>query len=383
MRLLFFIGNLGVGGAERVTATLGNALCARGHDVTLVTLDAAVRDAYQLDQRIRRKVLDLAGRNTGLAKVTALLRRVRALRAAARESGCDAIVAMMRQEALMAIVATFGLNIRVVVSERSAFWMRPIPPFWFHAFRRLYRYSDAQVVQTEEIARRVAEVTGSRNLRVIPNAVHLPIRGTGRIVDPSSVIPDGAKMILAIGSKPKTKGFDMALEAFRRLGPDQDDWHLCLLGMSPDHDWFDDIGIRAEWPERLHAVPAVGNVEDWYQRADIFMLTSRTEGMPNALLEAMATGTACISFDCPTGPRDLIQDGENGSLVSAEDVDALSVGLARLVQDAGMRGRFGTRALRVRETHDADRITDLWEQVIAGPAGKMTDATAENREKTA
>lgn len=383
MRLLFFIGNLGFGGAERVTATLGNALCARGHEVALVTLDAGVPDAYPLDPRISRTVLDLAGRNSGAAKAVALVRRLRALRAAVRDSGCDTVIAIMRQEALMAIVATLGLNIRVVVSERSAFWMRPIPRFWFLAFRRLYRYADVQVVQTEETARRVAEATGARGIVVIPNAVNLPIQGTGRTVDPATVLPPDARMILAIGSKPHTKGFDLAIEAFRRLGPDRAEWHLVLLGMDPGHKWFDDNGLRANWPERLHAIPAVGNVEDWYNRADVFLLTSRTEGMPNALLEAMATGTACLSFDCPTGPRDLIRDGENGLLVPAEDVDALAAGLDRLASDAALRDRLGAAARGVRDTHDAERITDLWEAVITGARAPAAERTAGNRERTA
>src|SRR3978361_1963826 len=91
------------------------------------------------------------------------------------------------------------------------------------------------------------------------------------------------------------------------------------------------------------------NVSEWISRSGIFALPSRYEGFPNALLEAMQLGTACVSFDCPSGPGELIDNGRNGLLVPADDVDALSAALRKLALDEDLRERLAREATKVTE----------------------------------
>jgi len=107
-----------------------------------------------------------------------------------------------------------------------------------------------------------------------------------------------------------------------------------------------------------------GNVGDWYRIADIFVLSSRFEGFPNVLLEAMASGTACVSFDCDTGPRDLIQDGYNGLLVEELNTKELAKSIERLINDAALRNTLAKNATKVRETYSENILLEKWAKLL-------------------
>lgn len=364
MRLFLFIGNLGTGGAERVTVNLANSFVQKGYEVTLATMSDTARDSYQLSPKVLRLALEMAGRNRGIAKLWALAARVRALRKAIRYNRPNTVLAMMTQESIMAIMACAGLPVRVVVSERSAFWMRPRPWLWACLFRWLYRYSDAQVVQTKEIARRVARETSARSLVVIPNSVAVPVAGYGATIRPETVIAADAEVILLIGSKPHTKGFDDALLAFQALARRRHGWQLVFLGLPDGHDWAEQMDLGPDAAGRVHVVPPVANVQEWYDRAAIFVLSSRTEGMPNALMEAMASGCACIAYDCPTGPADLIEDGVNGRLVAPGNRNELTDALLSVAQDIKLQKRLGNAARSIAQKRDPEVIFSDWESVL-------------------
>ena len=108
----------------------------------------------------------------------------------------------------------------------------------------------------------------------------------------------------------------------------------------------------------------VGNLPDWYRRAHLFALSSRHEGFPNVLLEAMAHGLACVSFDCEAGPRNIIRDGVDGLLVKDQDVGALAAALGRLMDDRDARTLYANRAVEVRERLGMSRILGMWRDLI-------------------
>jgi len=115
------------------------------------------------------------------------------------------------------------------------------------------------------------------------------------------------------------------------------------------------LGSRVFLPGR------VGNVGEWYARADLYVMSPRFEGFPNALVEAMAYGLPVVSFDCDTGPRDIIIHGVNGLLVPPENVVGLTEALEQLMGDAALRQCFAMRAVEVRERFSMMRIAAVWE----------------------
>ena len=109
----------------------------------------------------------------------------------------------------------------------------------------------------------------------------------------------------------------------------------------------------------------------WYQQASIFVLSSKREGFPNVLIEAMALGCAVVSFDCPYGPNEIIQDGVNGLLVEDQNSKALTEALQRLMDDQRLRERLSREAFKVREIYHIEKIAGVWEEVIQQSLGKV------------
>ena len=164
---------------------------------------------------------------------------------------------------------------------------------------------------------------------------------------PDRSAPDSQRRIVGLGRLADHKGFDLLLAAFQEVAADHPDWVLEIFGegdQRPILEQYRDqhrLGDRVRlpgWTDRPAAV---------LSRGDIFVLPSRYEGFPNALLEAMACGLACISFDCDSGPREIIRPGVDGLLVPAGDVAALASALGQLMSDSDLRQRLGNRAREV------------------------------------
>jgi glycosyltransferase involved in cell wall biosynthesis len=181
---------------------------------------------------------------------------------------------------------------------------------------------------------------------------------------PDSVGSPFRKRLLAVGRLDYQKGFELLIEAFARLAADARDWELVIVGQGPLREALgerlEELGIG----DAAYLAGEVGNLDDWYRDADLFALSSRFEGFPNALLEAMAHGLPAVSFDCDTGPRDIIRPGVDGLLVAPGDVGALEAALRRLMGDAALREQFGKRATDVRDRFAMERVAELWEDLF-------------------
>ena len=337
----------------------------------MITMHSEERDFYPLDPRVRRVTLNLAGVNRGFGKLTANYLRWRALRRALKAEQPDVVVAMMTTSIVLAIIAAIGLPVRVYGSERNYPGRKATALPWALLRRLAYRFADGHVAQTREAEAWLQHHTAARNVHVIPNPVVWPIPSFTPKVTPENVVSPDRKIILAVGTKPDQKGFDLLVRAFSGLTTVHPRWDLVIIGIDPSSDATRGGGASVRrlakevgLAQRVYLPGRVGNVAEWYQRADIFVLSSRYEGFPNVLLEAMASGCACVAFDCDTGPRDLIEDGINGLLVQAECTEELTNAMARLMSNDDLRVELGSRAVAVRQTFSERRVMALWQQVF-------------------
>lgn len=367
LKILFYIHSLNGGGAERVTTSLSCRLADLGHEVGLITMTSAEGDFYPLDRRVRRITLDLASSSRGFDRLTANYRRWKALRRILKTERPDVVVAMMTTSIVLAILATIGLAVHVYGSERNYPGRDATRRPWRLLRRSVYRFADGHVAQTAETAAWLKRYTGARHVHVIANPVIWPIPSFPPRTDPDDVLSSERKTVLAVGSKPRQKGFDLLVRAFAALADDFPEWDLVILGVdpgNPDLASIQQLASDAGFAQRLLLPGRVGNIADWYRRADLFVLSSRYEGFPNVLLEAMACGCPCVAFDCTTGPRDMIEDGVNGVLVPADSVEELTRAMVRLMADSGLRSAMASRAVSVKETFSEMRIMQLWRRVL-------------------
>lgn len=365
MKLLFFIHSLSGGGAERVTINLANYWAGKGWEITLVTVAQCSLDFYKLHPAVERISLNLAGDSCNV--VVGLwqnMRRVMGLRRVLRRMRPNVALGMMTNANVLLALAAFGLGIRAVGSERVHPPQYPLSTLWEGLRRRTYGLLHTVTALTGESACWLKTHTNVQRLRVIPNAVSWPLPIHDTKVNPESVCTFGRKILLGVGRLEPQKGFDWLLEAFSGLAQKHPDWDLVILGEGTLSTVIDRQVQAAGLEKRVFLPGRVGNVGKWYEHADLYVMSSRFEGFPNTLVEALAYGLPAVSFDCDTGPRDIIRHEEDGLLVPLGEVGNLASALDRLMGDSDLRERFAERAVEARERFSMERIAGMWEELF-------------------
>ncbi|MEV6307761.1 glycosyltransferase [Streptomyces sp. NPDC051840] len=221
--------------------------------------------------------------------------------------------------------------------------------------RNHYPSLERWLVLTEEDADKWAG-DGMNNVGFMPNALaHLP----------SVPSPRREKSVASIGRLTDQKGIDMLLDVWALVAPLRPDWRLDVYGTGED---------EAELRARCTGLGLDGSVE-WRGRTDdvpgalaassVFVQSSRGEGFPLALLEAMASGVPCAAFDCAPGVREIVRDGEDGLLAPAGDIGALADRLLRLTGNPRMRDAMGDRARANVQRFSEAEIMGRWEELFA------------------
>jgi GalNAc-alpha-(1->4)-GalNAc-alpha-(1->3)-diNAcBac-PP-undecaprenol alpha-1,4-N-acetyl-D-galactosaminyltransferase len=170
--------------------------------------------------------------------------------------------------------------------------------------------------------------------------------------------------LLAVGRLDPRKGFDLLLRAFYQIRDRHPDWQLTILGEGAIRAELEDLRSQLQLTDCVHLPGAVSNVSDYLRQADLFVMSSRVEGFPMALCEAMACGLPSLATDCLSGPRDIIEDGVNGVLVATENVEALATGLDALMSDSAKRQQLAQAAAQILDRFGLERVMAMWTQEI-------------------
>ena len=334
---------------------LCRAFTVNGIAVTLITLAATHSDFYPLPEGVDRIALDVLRETHSLpAALRATFVRVHRLREAIRRSQPDVVLSFMDRTNVLALLATRATGIPVVVAERNNPWLLPIGWVWEFLRRVTYGWAATITVQAEEL-RSFFPSNLRRTVVVIPNAV-APAAASG---EPRT------QTVLAAGRLEPQKGFDVLIRAFARTREVAPGWTLRIVGEGSQRSALEslrtslgDAALAIELPGRTTAMSAE------YARAGIFVLSSRFEGFPNVLCEAMAHGCAVIATRCRSGPAEIVRDGVDGVLVPVDDVAALIDALVALMQDADRREALGTCATSIPLRFPASGITQKWIRVL-------------------
>tara|TARA_B100001093_G_C26799407_1_gene1002651 strand:- start:646 stop:1758 length:1113 start_codon:yes stop_codon:yes gene_type:complete len=360
------VSAMNMGGAQRVVSILSNYWSLNGCNVTLIcTLTGKRIMHYQIDKNVKiiylKKIPFLSKINT-----FNLVWKLYNLRRIIKSQAPDIVISFLARTNLATAIAAKGLKSPLIMCERT--W----PPFsslnnkllWL--YRILFKSADKIIVQTEKSKTWLNQNFSFNNVRVIPNPSVFPVPlGSEKTVHPNSIISQNKKVILACGRLHKYKQFDLLIKAFFKLKDKHLDWNLVILGAGEERETLNLMAINFGLHDRVYFPGSIGNMSEWYERADLFVLSSIVEGFPNVLLEAMTYGLPCISFDCDTGPRDMIQDGENGILVNPDNKESgLSKAMDKIISNQELRHKIANKSILVREKYSINSIIEKWNNIL-------------------
>lgn len=350
------------GGAARVAVYLTHAWAEMGRKVTILTSDDGKRPAlYKIHPTVVHRPLALQGMSHNAFEAVAHNCRILArLRRAILESQPDLLVSFLDTSNVRCLLATRGLRkIPTIVSERSDPHGWSIGFAWEKLRRLTYPWADCLVVQSQHALSYFPPSVQAKGI-VIPNPVQFP---TPETVHPPK--PKGARSkVVTLGRLSQVKGHDMLVDAFAPIAEAFPNWDLVIYGDGPEREVLTARIVSCGLENRILLPGNTTEVEARLREADLFVLPSRVEGFPNALAEAMACGLPVISFDCASGPSELIRPGVDGVLVPPQNVTALSKEMARLMSDPSERNRLAACATEVLERFSLEKIIKLWEDTL-------------------
>ncbi|MEW5950981.1 MAG: glycosyltransferase family 4 protein [Elusimicrobiota bacterium] len=359
MKISFLIYSLGAGGAERSAASRANYLSSKKEwDVSIITFAGIEEDFYRLNPEIKRISLkENCGIKGGLINN---LKRIYFLRRYLKDLKPDILICEMPAANIIGIMASFTMSHKVIIEERIHPPKMELPLIWKILRKVLYRFSDGCAALTVKTADWLKENCGC-DTEAIPNFISYPLGGETQ--EPQYEIRklSDKKIILALGRLDYQKGFDILINAFSKISKKYPKWDMVIVGEGSLRKELEKLSQTLDLAERIHLPGNTLNPSFWYKKASIFVLSSRYEGFPNVLLEAMSYGLPSISFDCETGPSDIIKNGENGILLKDISQENLREAMENLILDERLREKISKEAVKVRETFSKEKICFLWE----------------------
>lgn len=365
MRITLVSACLECGGTERAVVSLAQGLMGRGSTITVITLSGEDKDFYSLPEGITRVALNIVpvvrAQNT-LVRFRALVLRLRTLRRTISATQPDVIVSLLQHVNVLTLLALAGTSSPLVVSERNHPAMQSSGK-QLNWLRRVTYGRAARLVSVSQDIDRCFTWLPRAKRAVIHNAVTPEFESVAETRSPRAGVPE-KKLLVAMGRLTYLKGFDLLLNAFARVAGKHPDWDLIIVGEGELRSELEELREQLGLQDRVVLPGQLSNPFPLLRQAQLFVLPSRGEGFPNVLIEAMACGLPVIAADCPSGPNEIVRDGENGVLVPAQEVVALADAMNRLMSDEAERRRLANGGAEVKERFSLGKITDAWQELL-------------------
>ena len=350
-KIMFCIPSLGSGGAERVVSVLSNKFTERGYSVTVLML-SHLKCQYPLDKRVTVKCINCDD-DMGLSFAKRFLLRIKKIRNAVKEIMPDFVISFMSETNIDVCFALRGMKIPVIVSERNDPAIDPSSRIKQIMRRFAYRKPDGFVFQTPD-----AQAYFSKRIRNKSCIILNPLNS--QLPSPCAAF-EKDKRVVAVGRLNKQKNFPLLIDAFSTFWKLHPEYTLEIYGEGALENELKEYTKSKELGDKVAFKGFCKDVHEQIKTAAMFVMSSDFEGMPNALLEAMAIGLTCISTDCPCGgPRMLIEQKENGILVPIKDCKALSEAMDYVASNPNEAEKIAKNAVSVRERADVESVIDSW-----------------------
>lgn len=346
-RTVFFVSSLDDGGAQRVISILASRMVQNGMDVEIVTyLDASV--LYPIDSKVKLTCVEKStGKKSLLSNLIWLRRYFR--------KNAEIVLSFLAPFNMIALVATIGTRVPIVVADRNDPAKVPGNPVIRIARDILYGFADQVVVQTEANKSYFKKLT--KKTEVIYNPVDLK-EYTGAALKVSK-----EKIIVTAGRLMPQKNQKMLIDAYAAVIKKYPEYQLVIYGEGSYRADLENYVKMLKLKEKILFPGSVTDLYDKIKTADLFILSSDYEGMPNALIEAMCLGLPVISTKV-SGATDLIKHGENGLLVEVGNVKELEDAIETMLSEEERRLQMAKKAVKLADELLPDEILKQWQKII-------------------
>ena len=358
--ICFFSGDITrSGGTEKVSITIANMLQRQGrYRVIFLSLtEDGSEPFFPIENDIQRYQLGKKWIKPGAAYIKYIPRLWRFLKA----QDVDVIIDVDIVLDCLSIPAAKGLKTKVISWEHFNYRFEQSVLYRRLILKYAVRRSDYIVTLTDKDKEQYAQHLGRReSIRAIYNPME------AAAFDPGL---EKEKLIVTVGRLAAQKGIDYLADVAGIVLKEHPDWRWLLLGEGEQRAFLEEKICARRLEGRLIPEGTVQDVGSYLQRAQIFVMTSRWEGLPMCLLEAKAYGLPCVVFDVPTGPAELIMDGTNGFLIPPFDLEEMAEKIGRLINDVTLREQFSGNAGLGTEKYSGEYILSQWNEVIGQLCG--------------
>lgn len=347
-RHIFFIGTLCNGGAERVVSILAGYMAKQGLDVEILTYyDKPV--SYVLNPKVKHTVVEkMTGTGNKLSNFFAVRKYFK--------ENAKVVLSFLAPFNIMAIAANMGNGVPIIVADRNDPTKVPSNQ-WLRAARDiLYRFATGIVVQTQKNKTYFSKVV-QKKTKVIYNPVDLK-ENAGIALKCKK-----EKKIVTAGRLMPQKNQKMMIQAFANVLKKHPDYKLLIYGEGPEKRELENLCIQLGVEKKVLLPGNVTDIHEQMKDAEIFVLSSDYEGMPNALIEAMCLGLPVISTKV-SGATDLVIDHENGILIEIDHQEQLEKAMLELIENKELEEKLARNAIKLNENLEVSKIMRQWTDLI-------------------
>jgi amylovoran biosynthesis glycosyltransferase AmsD len=353
MHITFLVHDIHFGGGgERVTVNMANHFADKGNEVTIVSLTTRKNEnIFNIDSRVNIDYL-----NIKLYSGLKIIRKIESYFAVKRffhKVNCQTfLLGIGNYPTLLATLLPTNEQLIKIGCQHGSY--ASVKHMWVILRWLLFRKLNAIVSLTEYDVPKLRKL--NKNVWVIPNSITFY---------PDKPAELKNRIILSVGRIDFPKGYDLLIEMFGRFCLINKDWKLRIIGDGPLKETIRRIISDKKLTERVSIIASSNKIIEEYLNASVYLMTSRTEGLPMVLLEAQGCGLPIISFNCETGPSDIINNGIDGYLIDNYDIDKMNHKLTELCSDSNRRREFGQNARKNAEKYFPEKVFFKWEALFA------------------
>ena len=358
-KIVFHLNCLEQGGAERVVSNLANRFASEGYQVIIAT-EWYGENEFQIDPEVRRVHVGLREGDEKKNHIIRFLLRIKYLRQFIKEEKPDILIPFAKKALYRGLTAAYFIKIPVLISIRT-------DPAGHYEDRSdklqipiLFPRADGCVFQTEG-AKEFFAPRLQDNSRIILNPINDKYIG---VPEPG----ERSKTVVQSGRLVDFKNQPMLISAFVKVHEKHPDYDLKIYGgdsYDGTKEILDDLIRQNRAQDYIHLMGASDSLEKDLADAALFAFTSDWEGLPNALMEAMALGLPIVATDCPCGgPRTIMTNEVDGLLIPIKDEEALVDGINRLIENPELAGQLGRQARKIAERANGQAVFEQWRDYI-------------------